>query len=205
MRFILASNNQKKLREMREILTGLGAELLSQSEAGLNLEAEETGATFLENALIKARAACAALSEPAIADDSGLAAEALNGEPGVYSARYGGETCQNDEERLFLLLKNLEGRENRRAKFVSAIACVFPNGDEITATGECSGLITHAPRGGGGFGYDPVFEVEGTGKTMAELRPEEKNAVSHRGRAMGEFALKLREYREREGLYHADK
>lgn len=205
MRYILASNNQKKLKEMREILTALGAEVLSQSEAGLTLEAEETGTTFLENALIKARAACAALNEPAIADDSGLATEALNGEPGVYSARYGGEACQNDEERFYLLLKNLESQENRRAKFVSAIACVFPNGDEITAMGECPGLITRAPRGEGGFGYDPIFEVEGTGKTMAELHPEEKNAVSHRGRAMREFALKLKEYRERKGLYHADK
>lgn len=205
MRYILASNNPKKLHEMREILTAMGAEVLSQSEAGLTLEAEETGVTFLENALIKARTACAALNEPAIADDSGLAAEALDGEPGVYSARYGGEACQNDEERLYLLLKNLEGKENRRAKFVSAIACVFPNGDEITAIGDCPGVITHKPRGEGGFGYDPIFEVEGTGKTMAELRPEEKNAVSHRGRAIREFALKLKEYRERKGLYHADK
>lgn len=197
MRYILASHNQKKLKEMREILTSMGAEVLPQKEAGLTLEAEETGTTFLENALIKARAACEALNEPAIADDSGLMAEALNGEPGVYSARYGGEACQNDEERLYLLLKNMEGRENRRAKFVSAIACVFPNGDEITTIGECPGLITREPRGEGGFGYDPVFQVEGTGKTMAELSPQEKNIVSHRGRAMREFERKLREYQKR--------
>lgn len=194
MRYILASNNKGKLKEMKTILSDLGAQVVSQGEAGLKLEAEETGATFEENALIKARAACEALSEPAIADDSGLAVEALSGAPGVYSARYGGETCQNDEERVRLLLKNLESAENRSAKFVSCIACVFPNGEVITARGECEGRITAQPRGEGGFGYDPVFEIPGTGKTMAELSPEEKNAVSHRGRALKIFEMKLREY-----------
>ena len=196
MRYILASNNKGKLKEMKAILADFGAEVVSQSEAGSPLEAEETGTTFEENALIKARAACKALSEPAIADDSGLAVglvvDALNGEPGVYSARYGG--CTTDEERVELLLKNLGGAENRRAKFVSCIACVFPNGDVITARGECEGEITAQPRGNGGFGYDPVFEIPGTGKTMAELLPEEKNAISHRGKALRIFEMKLREY-----------
>lgn len=194
MRYILASNNKGKLREMKAILSDLGAEVVSQSEAGLELEAEETGATFEENAMIKARAACTALSEPAIADDSGLAVEAQGGAPGVYSARYGGDYCKNDEERVQLLLKNLETDENRRAKFVSCIACVFPNGDIITARGECEGEITVQPRGEGGFGYDPIFEIPGTGKTMAELSDEEKNNVSHRGKALKIFEMKLREY-----------
>lgn len=194
MRFILASNNKGKLREMKAILSEFGADVLSQSEAGLILEAEETGSTFEENALIKARAACKALNEPAIADDSGLAVEALGGAPGVYSARYGGEACQNDTERVHLLLKNLESEENRNASFVSCIACVFPNGDVITARGECEGVIALVPRGEGGFGYDPVFEIPAIGKTMAELSDVEKNAVSHRGRALKIFEMKLREY-----------
>ena len=192
MRYILASNNKGKLKEMKAILAPFGAELVSQSEAGLNFEADETGTSFEENALIKARAACEALHEPSIADDSGLSVEALNGAPGVYSARYGG--CTTDVERLELLLKNMEGRENRKAKFVSCIACVFPNGDVITARGECEGNITHEPRGEGGFGYDPVFELAGKDETMAELSAEEKNAVSHRGRALKIFEMKLREY-----------
>ncbi len=192
MRYILASNNKGKLKEMKAILDGLGAEVISQSEAGLSLDAEETGTTFEENALIKARAACEAISEPSIADDSGLAVEALDGAPGVYSARYGG--CATDEERVNLLLKNLDSEKNRRAKFVSCIACMFPNGDVITARGECEGTITFEPRGDGGFGYDPIFEFPETGRTMAELSNEEKNAVSHRGRALKIFEMKLREY-----------
>ncbi|MBP8640648.1 MAG: XTP/dITP diphosphatase [Oscillospiraceae bacterium] len=192
MRYILASNNKGKLKEIKAILSDFGSEVISQSEAGLSLEAEETGVTFEENALIKARAACEALSQPAIADDSGLAVESLGGAPGVYSARYGG--CTTDEERVSLLLRNLEGIENRRAKFVSCIACAFPNGDIITARGECEGRITDKPRGDGGFGYDPVFEIPTIGKTMAELSPEEKNAVSHRGKALRIFEMKLREY-----------
>ena len=192
MRYILASNNRGKLREMKAILAETGAEVVSQREAGADFEAEETGTTFEENALIKARAACAALGEPAIADDSGLCVDALGGAPGVYSARYGG--CKTDPERLALLLKNLGDEKNREAKFVSCIACVFPNGDVLTARGECPGTITAAPRGENGFGYDPVFELPGTGKTMAQLTEEEKNAVSHRGRALKAFQEKLREY-----------
>ena len=198
MRFILASNNSGKLKEMRALLAGVGAEVVSQSEAGLALEAEETGVTFEENALIKARAACEALGEAAIADDSGLVVDALGGAPGVYSARYGGEDCQSDGDRVALLLRNLTGEERRTARFVSCIACVFPNGDLLTARGECEGEIGFEPRGTGGFGYDPVFVFPETGKTMAELMPEEKNAVSHRGAALRQFEQKLREY-------HADK
>ena len=192
MRYILASNNNGKLREMKVILAETGAEVVSQREAGADFEAEETGTTFEENALIKARAACQALGEPAIADDSGLCVDALGGAPGVYSARYGG--CKTDPERVALLLKNLGDEKDREAKFVSCIACVFPNGDVLTARGECPGTITAAPRGENGFGYDPVFELPGTGKTMAQLTEEEKNAVSHRGRALKAFQEKLREY-----------
>lgn len=191
MRFILASNNRKKLDELREILSGLGAEVVSQREAGLDLEAEETGTTFEENALIKARAACVALNEPSIADDSGLVVEALDGAPGVYSARYGG--CKTDPERIALLLKNMEGKENRKAKFVSCIACVFPSGDVLTARGECEGEIALKPTGNGGFGYDPIFLLPDR-RTMAELSREEKNALSHRGRALRKFEAELREY-----------
>lgn len=198
MRFILASNNSGKLKEMRALLAGVGAEVVSQSEAGLALEAEETGVTFEENALIKARAACEALGEAAIADDSGLVVDALGGAPGVYSARYGGEDCESDADRVALLLRNLTGEERRTARFVSCIACVFPNGDLLTARGECEGEIGFEPQGTGGFGYDPVFVFPETGKTMAELMPEEKNAVSHRGAALRQFEQKLREY-------HADK
>lgn len=194
MKFILASNNKNKLTELKTILSGLDAEAVSQTEAGLCFEAEETGSTFEENALIKARAACGALNEPAIADDSGLAVDALGGEPGVYSARYGGDTCRSDAERTALLLRNLQGEKDRRARFVSCIACVFPNGDIITARGDCEGRITIVPRGEGGFGYDPVFEPCEMDKTMAELSAEEKNAVSHRGAALRNFETKLRKY-----------
>lgn len=194
MRFILASNNKKKLVELRDILSGSGAEVISQSEAGLELEVDETGATFEENALLKARAACEALNNPAIADDSGLVVDALGGEPGVYSARYGGDACKDDFERTALLLKNMADATNRSARFVSCIACVFPNGDVIEARGECEGVITLEPRGEGGFGYDPVFEFTELGKTMAELAPNYKNAVSHRGAALRIFEKKLREY-----------
>lgn len=194
MKLVLASNNKKKLTELRDILSDAGVEVLSQSEAGLDLEVEETGTTFEENAFLKAEAACKSLGIPAIADDSGLVVEALGGEPGVYSARYGGDACKNDEERTALLLKNMEGKTDRRARFVSAIACVFPSGEVITARGECHGLITHAPRGEGGFGYDPVFEFPESGRTMAELSKDEKNAVSHRGTALKNFEMKLREH-----------
>lgn len=202
MRFILASNNEGKLRELREILSAHGAEVVSQREAGLCLEAEENGATFAENAVIKANAACIASGEPAIADDSGLCVDALGGAPGVRSARYGGPGL-SDDDRTELLLKNLENVEQRGAKFVSSIACVFPNGDVLRAEGECRGEITRAPVGDGGFGYDPVFYIPEKGKTMAELLPEEKNSISHRGAALEKFEKKLDEYLK--GLENADK
>ena len=193
MKFVLASNNRKKLIEMRDILSGLGIEVISLSEAGVTDSPEETGVTFAENALIKADAACKATGMPSIADDSGLVVDALGGAPGVYSARFGGPGL-SDEQRYMLLLKNMEGKEQRDARFVSSIACRFPDGTLITAEGICTGTIMHAPAGTGGFGYDPVFCVAETGKGMAELTAEEKNAISHRGRALRTFCGRLRDH-----------
>ena len=194
MIFILASNNSKKLAEMRGILSPLGIGLLSQSEAGLSIEVEENGSTFEENSRLKALGACDLVNAPCIADDSGLCVDALGGEPGVYSARYGGESCRSDKDRYELLLRNMEGVTDRRAKFVCVITCVFPNGDSIVSRGECPGEILAAPRGEGGFGYDPVFRPEGETRSMAEMDAGEKNAISHRGRALEKFKAKLREY-----------
>lgn len=194
MKFILASNNHKKLAELKAILSQMGHEILSQSEAGLNLEVEETGSTFRENALLKARAACEAGGLPAISDDSGLVVEALNGEPGVYSARYGGKECVTDAQRYELLLKNMEGIENRSAKFVSSIACVFPEGDTVCAEGECEGAILESPRGEGGFGYDPVFYLPEYRQTMSEIGQEQKNKISHRAKALEAFRKELEIY-----------
>ena len=191
MRFVLASNNARKLEELRQILSQMGHEVLSQREAGLNLTVEETGTTFEENARLKARGASDALGLPVIADDSGLMVDALDGAPGVYSARYGGEGL-DDRGRNALLLKNMEGKDNRSARFVCCICCRFPDGREITARGECPGQILEGPRGKDGFGYDPVFYMPEYGKTMAEMTPEEKNAVSHRGRALERLAAELR-------------
>ncbi len=193
MKLVLASKNQKKLAELRDILFHLGVEVCSESDAGVDVEVEETGTTFEENSLLKARAVMEAGGLPAIADDSGLCVDALNGAPGVYSARYGGEGL-NDEARYRLLLENLRGQTTRTAKFVSVITCCFPNGDVLSARGECSGTIAYAPMGAGGFGYDPVFFVPGLKKTFAQLTPEEKNEISHRGKALRAFQAKLEEY-----------
>ena len=191
MQFVLASHNQKKLAEMATILDELGVEVLPLPKNAP--EPEENGATFEENALIKAQSASDFTGLPAIADDSGLCVEALDGRPGVHSARYGPPGA-TDAEKYTLLLKELRGKENRRARFVSSICCTFPNGDVLTAEGVCEGEILPAPRGSDGFGYDPVFLVSGLGRSMAELTPEEKNAVSHRGNALRLFRQRLEEY-----------
>ena len=194
MKMILASNNKGKLREMRELLSGLGIEVLSQREAGFDIEVEETGTTFEENSYLKASAITAMSGLPAVADDSGLMVDYLGGEPGVYSARYTGNHEDSDVDRYMFLLKKMEGVEDRRAKFVSAVCCTFPNGDIIRTRGECHGNILHAPVGEHGFGYDPIFGPEGRKGSMAELTDEEKNAISHRGKAVREFIEKLRDY-----------
>ena len=193
MRFVLASNNAHKLEEFREILSGSGIEVLSQREAGIAVEPEENGATFEVNSLIKARAACAAAGLPAIADDSGLTVPALNGEPGIYSARYGGPGLK-DAERYGYLLERMKDIQDRRASFVCCVSCVFPDGDELTARGECRGQILRAPEGDGGFGYDPVFLSDDLGKSLGTASPEEKNGISHRGRALRAMCAELEEY-----------
>ena len=193
MKLVLASKNKKKLVEMNDILSRLGVEVCSEAEAGVDVEVEETGTTFEENSLLKARAVMEASGMPAIADDSGLCVDALGGAPGVYSARYGGPEL-DDAGRYRLLLENLRGQMTRTAKFVSVITCCFPNGDVICARGECPGTIAYAPQGEDGFGYDPVFFVPRLKKTFAQLSPEEKNAISHRGRALRAFQEKLEEY-----------
>ena len=195
-KLVLASKNPKKLVEMNDILSHLGVEVCSEAEAGVDVEVEETGTTFEENSLLKARAVMEASGMPAIADDSGLCVDALGGAPGVYSARYGGPEL-DDAGRYRLLLENLRGQMTRTAKFVSVITCCFPNGDVICARGECPGTIAYAPQGEGGFGYDPVFFVPRLKKTFAQLSPEEKNAISHRGKALEQFKVKLEEYREK--------
>ena len=193
MKLVLASKNQKKLAEMNEILSGLGVEVCSEAEAGVALEVEETGTTFEENSLLKARAVMEASGLPAIADDSGLCVDALGGAPGVYSARYGGEGL-DDPGRTRLLLENMRGQTPRTCRFVSVITCCFPNGDVLSARGECEGTVAYAPVGENGFGYDPVFFVPELKKTFAQLSPQEKNARSHRGRALEAFQVKLEEY-----------
>ena len=203
MKFVLASNNNGKLREMRAMLSAMGYEIISQKEAGLDLKVEETGDTFHENAYLKAEAACRLSGLPAIADDSGLAVEALSGEPGVYSARYAGED-KTDMERNLYLLDKMKNEERRDAKFVSEIVCVFPNGDSLSARGECCGQILYEQRGEGGFGYDPLFYIPELGKTMAEISPETKNKISHRAKAIGAFGEKLKEYLM-QGDSYADK
>ena len=193
MKLVLASKNKKKLIEMNAILNQLGIEVCSEAEAGVDVDVEETGTTFEENSLLKAKAVMEASGMPAIADDSGLCVTCLNDAPGVYSARYGGEGL-DDAGRYRLLLQNMRGQTDRSAKFVSVITCYFPNGDVITARGECPGTIAFAPMGEGGFGYDPVFFVPALKKTFSQLSAEEKNAISHRGKALEIFRGKLEEY-----------
>lgn len=193
MKLVLASKNEKKLKEMNDILSGMGVEVCLQADAGVDVDVEETGTTFEENSLLKARAVMEASGLPAVADDSGLCVDALNGAPGVYSARYGGEGL-DDTGRYRLLLANMPKGAARTAKFVSVITCCFPNGDVLRARGECPGTIAFAPMGEGGFGYDPVFFQPRLKKTFAQLSPEEKNAISHRGKALEAFAEKLAVY-----------
>lgn len=192
MKVVMASNNAHKIAELRAILSAYGLDVVSQREAGVHVEPEETGTTFEENSRIKAVAVMQACGLPAVADDSGLMVDALNGEPGVYSERYGGPDCISDSDRINYLLKKLENvpEGKRTAKFVSVITLVTPDGKEIVARGECPGHILFERHGNGGFGYDPVFFAEDAGCTFAELAPEQKNQVSHRARALRAFVEK---------------
>ncbi len=193
MKMVLASKNPHKLTEMQAILSQMGVEVVLESDVGIDVDVEETGETFEENAALKAEAVMQAAGLPAIADDSGLCVTALGGGPGVYSARYGGAGL-SDEERCRLVLNGLQGQMDRSAQFVSCICCVFPTGDRVTARGECPGLITYSPRGEDGFGYDPIFLVPEAKKTFAQMMAEEKNAISHRGRALAKFKTELEKY-----------
>lgn len=193
MKFIIATNNKKKLKELSAILSDFNIEAVSLAEAGIESDVEETGLTFEENARLKAEAAMKISGLPAVADDSGLMVDALGGEPGIYSARYGGELCTSDTERYEYLLKNMEGKENRRARFVSSICCIFPDGREIATRGEIEGEILTSPRGEGGFGYDPVFYVPEENLSMAEITAERKNEISHRACSLASLRDKLKE------------
>lgn len=193
MKVVLASKNQHKLVEMQAILKDLNIEVLLESQVGVDLEVEETGTTFEENSFLKAEAVMRATGLPALADDSGIAVDALNGEPGVYSARYGGDESLDDWGRLLLLLKNMEDVPDgqRTGRFVSVITLVYPDGRMVQARGEAEGEILREAHGSGGFGYDPIFYYPPAGKTFAELTAEEKNQVSHRARALKLFYQKM--------------
>lgn len=192
MEWVIATNNKGKLAEFARILEALGLRAVSQREAGVCLEVEETGKTFEENAYLKAAAAAKASGRPAVADDSGLEVDALDGAPGVYTARYAGEHATDGQniDKLLAALGDLPA--NRRgARFVSAICCFLPDGRSFTVRGECEGRIGFARAGEGGFGYDPVFFVGD--RSFAQLSAAEKDACSHRGKALRAFAVRLRE------------
>lgn len=194
MKFIIATHNMKKQAEMQRILSPLGVEVLTAEMAGVTLtDVEETGATFEENAVLKAENGCMESGLPCIADDSGLSVDFLGGEPGVYSARYSG-THGDDEANIQKLLKKLEGvpEEKRTARFVSVVCVCFPDGRELTVDGKCEGKIGFEKHGDNGFGYDPVFMVGK--KSFAELSADEKDKISHRGNALRRLVRILPEY-----------
>ncbi len=192
MKLVVASHNQGKLREFARIFSRLGIEMVPQDDLCPNLQVEETGTTFAENARLKAMAVYRATGLPAVADDSGLCIDALNGEPGVYSARYGGEDLPHTE-KMKLVLARMEQvpRKQRTARFVSAICCVFSLEDVLETEGVCEGWIGYEPRGTRGFGYDPIFYVGE--QSYAEITDEEKDQISHRGRALAALDQKLEE------------
>ena len=195
MKVVLASKNAHKLVEIRQITDQFGFDLVLQSELGVDLDVEENGTTFEENSLIKAKAVMEATGLPAIADDSGICVDALGGEPGIYSARYGFDDTLDDWGRLQLLLKNMEQVPDgqRQAKFVCVITFITPEGVTIQARGEIHGELTRAPYGENGFGYDPIFYYPPMEKTTSQMTAEEKNRVSHRANALTMFYKKLKE------------
>ena len=195
MRVVLASKNPHKLVEISKITEKFGFDLVLQSELGVDIDVEETGTTFEENSLLKAQAVMEATGLPALADDSGIAVDALNGEPGIYSARYGFDESLDDWGRLLLLLKNTENVPDgqRQAQFVCVITMVTPDGQMIQARGEAHGELLREPVGTGGFGYDPIFYYPPLKRGFAELTAEEKNQVSHRAEALKLLNQKLTE------------
>ncbi|MGX8699063.1 MAG: RdgB/HAM1 family non-canonical purine NTP pyrophosphatase [bacterium] len=191
MKLILASHNQDKLREIREILADTAIEVIPQREAGVEGEAVEDGETFLENARIKARYACERTGCPAVSDDSGIIIDAFGGKPGVHSARFLPEL--DYPAKCAWILAHVGADAPRTARYACAVVVAFPDGSELSAYATTEGSIDYSARGTGGFGYDPIFRVENSEKTMAELTEAEKNAISHRGRAFRQIAEKLKE------------
>lgn len=184
---IAATGNEHKLRELRSIMEKFGLEVISQKEAGFgDIDVVEDGETFEENSLKKASEIMKLSGKICVADDSGLSVDYLDGAPGVYSARYAGEH-KSDLDNNNKLLKELEGVSDRGAKFVSVVTMVYPDGKVLAARGECPGTILTAPRGNGGFGYDPLFLPDGLDRTFAEIDQETKNSVSHRARALAKL------------------
>lgn len=195
MKAVLASKNPHKLVEISQITKKFDMELVLESELGVDIDVEETGTTFEENSFLKANAVMQATGLPALADDSGIAVDALNGEPGIYSARYGFDESLDDAGRVQLLLKNMEAVPDgaRQAQFVCVITLVTPEGKVIQARGEVHGEVLRETAGEGGFGYDPIFYYPPFGKTLAQVTPEEKNQVSHRAKALKILYEKLKE------------
>ncbi len=193
MKLIIASNNAHKIYEIKQILSGKFEEILSLQEAGVCHETIEDGKTFMENALKKAREISEISGMAALADDSGLCVDALDGAPGIFSARYAGEDDPKirDGENIKLLLKNLEGKTGRNAHFTCAVAIVYPDGREVIAEGYMRGSIIDTPMGNAGFGYDPIFVPDGEKMTVAEMTDDEKNSISHRGRALELLLTKI--------------
>lgn len=192
MKLLVATNNQGKLKEFNKILGELGIECVSLRDMGITADVEETGSTFLENALLKAKEIYKIAKIPTISDDSGLMVDALGGEPGVYSARYAGEPS-DDQKNMDKLLAKLKDEPTRTARFKSVIAAVFSEDDILVSEGECEGVIIDEKRGDNGFGYDPIFYVESMGKTFSEMTDAEKNSLSHRGNAIRNLKEKLQE------------
>ncbi|MCR4693016.1 MAG: RdgB/HAM1 family non-canonical purine NTP pyrophosphatase [Firmicutes bacterium] len=191
MDIVAATNNSGKAKEFAEILKDLGITVLTMKDLGISVEIPETGKTFAENAMIKAREVEKLCNLPVLADDSGLCVNALDGAPGLYSARFAGIGATDSELRA-KLLKAMEGEKDRSAFFISSVAMLFPDGRCLTAEGRVHGEITESERGNGGFGYDAIFYCPEIGKTFAEAEPYEKDKVSHRARALGELYKKLK-------------
>lgn len=190
MKIVVATKNKGKMREIKAILSDSKYEILSMEDLGIDVEVEENADTFKGNAIKKAVEIMKVCGEVTLADDSGLVVEALNGAPGVYSARYAGEHGDDLQNNL-LLLKNMENIENRNAKFVCSMALAFPNGNVIDVEGEFHGQIDYEMKGTGGFGYDVLFYLPEYGMTSAEISAEEKNKISHRSKALHLIKEKL--------------
>ena len=192
---VVATKNKGKLKEIKQILAPMGFNVISREEANIDMDIDETGDSFEENAMLKALAVHKLTGAIVIADDSGLETDALNGAPGIYSARYSGANASDDKnnEKLLIQLKDIPD-EKRTARFVCAIAVVFDENRKFTVKGTVDGIINRAPAGENGFGYDPLFYIPQYGKTVAQLSSEEKNKISHRGKALEKMVVKMKEY-----------